>query len=182
MRSAATLKLWLFIACLAITLDLQAREVRVGIYENPPKIFSEKDGKPSGILIDLLVEIAGKENWQLQFVPCVWGDCLTAVERGELDLLPDVAFSEARNAYLSFHQTPSLFSWSLLFTRADTPVDSLFDLKGKRIALLEGSVQQQYFLQMLEDSGIGVTLLLTPTLAEAFRLVKGVDAMLAKNL
>lgn len=101
------------------------------------------------------------------------------MERGELDLLPDVAYSETRNAYLSFHQIPSLFSWSLLFARADTPINSLFDLKGKRIALLEGSVQQQYFLRLLEDSGIGVTLVLTPTLAEAFRLVKAREVEVA---
>ena len=36
----------------------RGRVVRVGLYENPPKIFSAPDGTPSGILIELLSEIA----------------------------------------------------------------------------------------------------------------------------
>ena len=172
MHPAAILKFFLVIASLIVVSGLQAREVKVGIYDNPPKVFLDQDQKPSGILADLLVKIADNENWSLQFVPCTWADCLRLVERGEVDLLPDVAYSETRDAYLDFHRTPSLFSWSLLFTRADISIESLFDLKGKRIAALQGSVQQHYFLRLLEDSGIDVTLMPTPTLAEAFRLVK----------
>nr|WP_314624047.1 EAL domain-containing protein [uncultured Noviherbaspirillum sp.] len=179
MHPAAILKLFLVTACLFIVPCLQAREVKVGVYENPPKVFLDQGQKPSGIMIDLLVKVAENENWSLQFVPCVWADCLSLVERGEIDLLPDVAFSEARNVYLDFHRTPSLYSWSLLFTRADISIESLFDLKGKRIAALQGSVQQHYFLRLLEDSGIDVTLIPTPTLAEAFRLVKARQADVA---
>ncbi|RYZ87543.1 MAG: transporter substrate-binding domain-containing protein, partial [Proteobacteria bacterium] len=139
MHPAAILKFFLVIASLVVVSGLQAREVKVGIYDNPPKVFLDQDQKPSGILADLLVKIADNENWSLQFVPCTWADCLRLVERGEIDLLPDVAYSETRDAYLDFHRTPSLFSWSLLFTRADISIESLFDLKGKRIAALQGS-------------------------------------------
>lgn len=39
-----------------------ARELRVGVYANSPKIFIDKDGKPSGILVELLDKIAQQEG------------------------------------------------------------------------------------------------------------------------
>ena len=42
------------------------REVRVGVYENEPKIFMGANGQPSGILGDLLVQVAEQERWTLE--------------------------------------------------------------------------------------------------------------------
>lgn len=91
--------------------------VRVGVYENPPKILMGPDGLPSGIFGELIREIALRENWQLQAVSCQWDACLSALRSGELDLLPDVARTEAREREreMTFHQRPALHSWSQVF-------------------------------------------------------------------
>lgn len=77
-----------------------ARTVRVGIYENPPKIFHDATGRASGIQIDLLREIAAAESWQLEFISCQWQDCLDRITAGQLDLLPDVAHTEIGRAHV----------------------------------------------------------------------------------
>ena len=74
----------------------QPREVRVGVYANAPKILLGQNGQISGILGELLGEIARRENWRLIPVPCDWQACLQLAQSGAIDLLPDVAFSEAR--------------------------------------------------------------------------------------
>jgi ABC-type amino acid transport substrate-binding protein len=57
-----------------------AREVRVGVYQNEPKIFMGADGQPSGILGDLLVAMARLEGWTIKPVPCAWSACLDALQ------------------------------------------------------------------------------------------------------
>jgi diguanylate cyclase (GGDEF)-like protein/PAS domain S-box-containing protein len=153
-----------------------ARDVRLGVYHNPPKIFMQGENKPGGIFIDLMQRIAAQEGWQLQFVPCQWQQCLAALERGELDLLPDVAYSSERGELLDFHATPALFSWSLIYRRRDVTINSLFDLNGKRVALLRGSVQQAYFNELLRHSSIQVTFVPADDLAQAFRMAGSGEA------
>ncbi len=61
---------------LALVLGLaglaQAREVRVGVYPNEPKIYLNEAGHATGIFADLLGEIATREGWTLRYVPCDW--------------------------------------------------------------------------------------------------------------
>src|SRR3990167_2472220 len=80
----------------------QSRQVSVGVYANEPKIVLGEDGQISGILGELLKEIARQEDWQLNAVPCDWQQCLERTHSGEIDLLPDVAFNETRALSLDF--------------------------------------------------------------------------------
>ncbi|WP_232020361.1 transporter substrate-binding domain-containing protein [Methylocaldum marinum] len=73
------------------------RVVAVGLYENAPKVYTAENGRPAGLFVELLNEIARIEHWQLRYVPCRWSDCLDRLEQGQLDLLPDVAFSAERD-------------------------------------------------------------------------------------
>ena len=56
----------------------QAREVRMGVYQNEPKIFLNDQQQASGIFGDLAREIAQQENWTLVPVACEWKTCRTA--------------------------------------------------------------------------------------------------------
>ena len=47
-----------------------AAPVRVGLYENLPKIFTDPSGRAAGIFPDLLQAIADAQGWELQYVPC----------------------------------------------------------------------------------------------------------------
>ncbi|MBI1173943.1 MAG: EAL domain-containing protein [Sideroxydans sp.] len=146
--------------------------VRVGLYENNPKIFTDESGKPAGILIDLLREIAGKEGWTLSFKPCAWRSCLEELASGKIDLLPDVAYSEARNQQFDFHQTPALYSWSQVYRRHGVSITSPLDLNHKRIALLGGGIQEQGFEAMANGYGLQVKVVPATSLDEAFRLAQ----------
>lgn len=135
-----------------------AREVRVGIYENPPKLMVGGDGRADGIFGNLLTEIAHRESWTLRGVPCRWEACLEALHRGELDLLPDVARTEERERLLAFHAKPVMHSWSDLYVPSAERVHSILDFRGKRIAVLAESVQEDYLRQLFAGFGIEVSL------------------------
>jgi len=72
--------------------------VRVGIYDNNPLVEPTPSGGASGFFIDLLQAIAHEEGWQLQYVPMIFADGLDRLEKGELDLMTVVAYSEERAA------------------------------------------------------------------------------------
>ena len=50
--------------------------IRVGAYENNPKIFSDASGRIVGLFPDILNHIAEKEGWQLEYVHGTWTQCL----------------------------------------------------------------------------------------------------------
>ena len=163
--------------------DPHTRTVYVGIYQNPPKIFIDEMGLPAGIFVDLLNEIAEKENWNLIYVPCKWSDCLESLEEHRIDLMPDVAYSRARDERYDFHDTPVIDSWSQVYANASTRVSTLSDLDGRRIAVLKQGIQEGIFEQMMNGFGFTVTFVEAETYEEAFFLAHHgyADAVLSNH-
>ncbi|RUO80197.1 diguanylate cyclase [Idiomarina tyrosinivorans] len=126
----------------------QPLTLRLGVYHNPPKIFLGSDGRPSGLIGDLLNKVAEAEGWQIKPVRCQWQSCLTLLKNGNIDLMPDVAMTPERRAEFFFPVEPILLSWSQIYVSANSKLSSLLDLKNKRIAVLEESVQQQYLTRL----------------------------------
>ncbi|MFC4789173.1 MULTISPECIES: EAL domain-containing protein [Giesbergeria] len=152
------------------------KEVHVGVYNNPPKIMAAANSQPSGILGDLLQEIARKEGWLLRPVHCTWEACLAALESGDIDLMPDVAYSEQRATSLDFHQTPALHSWSQIYRRDGVVLHSMLDLQGKRLTVLAGSVQEEYLRTLLASFGVQTHLIPAQNFEQAFSKVAAGEA------
>ncbi|MDP2761012.1 MAG: EAL domain-containing protein [Sideroxyarcus sp.] len=169
----------LLLALLLLAGTAVAREVRVGVYENEPKVFADAGGKPAGILIELLREIAAREDWQLEFVPCAWQACLDHLAAGQIDLIPDVAYSDERDRRFDFHQTPALYSWSQLYRRKDVAITSPPDLQGKHILVLQGAIQLTGLQAMLHAFGIHAKVTTANSMEEVFRQVQGGQADVA---
>lgn len=121
-----------------------ARTVRVGAYDNPPKISVDGKGAPSGIFIDILAGIAAVEGWELEYVSDTWEANLERLKKGRIDLMPDMAYSEQRKQLFDFNRITVLPSWIQVYARRGNSIMSFADLNGKKIAVLEGSYQQQF--------------------------------------
>lgn len=156
---------------LCLPVSSLAREVRVGVYSNEPKLFLDQSGQLSGIFGELLSEIAREEDWQLTPYPCDWQRCLSLLQNGTLDLLPDVAYSASRAQVLDFHKVPALFSWSQVYTAQTLNLASVLDLAEQRIAVLQGSVQEQYLRELLTSFGLNAQLVSVTSLADGFAQV-----------
>lgn len=167
----------------AMVPAMAARDLSVGVYQNPPKIFFDSHGRASGIHIELLREIAEREQWQLRFVPCEWATCLRETQAGAIDLLPDVAYSEERDRVFQFSTVPALYSWSIVYRNASVPIHSVFDLKDKKIGVLENSLQSTYFSNLMESSGIKISLTTLRDLESGFKMTASgqLDAVIASQ-
>lgn len=150
------------------------RIVKIGVYENAPKVFTSPSGKPSGIFIDIIEYIANEEDWKLQYVKGTWAEGLNRLETGKIDLMPDVAFTTQRERIFSFHKITALSSWSQVYARKGSKIQSMLDLNKKRIAVLDGSVQQSTFKQFSRGFDLDITIVPVPTYEAVFEaVVKG---------
>ena len=98
--NAISICLWLLTFFLILFLSVPTspaanRKVKIGVYENAPKVFTAESGKPSGIFIDIIEYIAKEEGWDFQYVKGTWAQGLERLAKGEIDLMPDVAYAEA---------------------------------------------------------------------------------------
>ncbi|MBP7633446.1 transporter substrate-binding domain-containing protein [Candidatus Ozemobacteraceae bacterium] len=151
-------RLWfLLLYTLLITASASAaggRNVRVGVYQNEPKVFLSENGRPSGIFVDIIEQVAKDEDWHLEYVSGTWTDGLARLARGDIDLMPDVAISPERERMYAFHKEPVMSSWGQVYARPGSGIRSILDLKGRRIAVLEHSIQQTAFERLAAEFGL----------------------------
>ncbi len=160
-----------------------AQTLRVGLYENAPKVYRDKDGHPAGLFVELLDAIARKQGWRVQYVPCEWSDCLARLEAGELDLMPDVAYTPERGRLFEFHAVPVAHSWSQVYKHRGLVVRAFPDLADLRVALLRGSVQEEELRHLLRELGVRWSMVEADSYGQAFAAVRDgrADVAIANN-
>ncbi len=113
--------------------------IRVGFYENAPKIYTASDGTISGFWPEIINYIAKKEAWQIVWVPGTWEEGLQRLESGEIDMMPDVGWTAERAEKYAFTNESIMVSWSRVYS-GDKLIQTILDLDGKKIAGLNVSV------------------------------------------
>ena len=166
-----TLATVLLLVLLWCPMAVAQRQVRVGVYQNSPKVGMSESGEPEGIFVDLVETIAEHEGWTIEYVFGTWPEGLDRLAAGEIDLMPDVAYSQAREELYAFHREPVLSDWFQVYTRRGSKIRSLLDLRGKRVAVLERSIQQEAFENALVGFDVEVDLVLFPDYSDAFGAV-----------
>ena len=148
-----------------------SKTVRVGLYEAKPSIFADPSGKPAGMYVDILDHIAQNEGWRLEYVPGIWAEGLEQLEKGEIDLVVDIAFTPEREKRFSFSKEAVLRSWSMVYARKGSGIVSILDLKGKRVAVLAGSVQESAFIRFSQGFDLEIDLVPVAEHPLAFAMV-----------
>ena len=146
--------------------------IRVGIYQNEPKLYMDEHGQPQGIFPDLLQAMAEQESWRLIFIPGTWQENMDRLRRAEIDLMPDVCFTEERAEEFVFNRIAVISDWFGVFTRRDSSIRSLPDLSNCRVAVLSGSIQETLFASMVKGFDLGVELVPAPDYDSAAKAVR----------
>lgn len=153
----------------------KSRTVRVGVYQNPPKV-EVRDNKPQGIFIDLLEYIASREQWKLVYVEGSWNDGLRRLTSDSIDIMPDMGYSDTRNQIFDFNQIPVLPSWIQMYSKKGLKIKNISDLNTRRISIVEGSIQQELVDRMISNFCIKNALVLSPDHHRAIEKVKSGEA------
>ncbi|MBI9100769.1 MAG: transporter substrate-binding domain-containing protein [Spirochaetales bacterium] len=132
-----------------------------------------------GLFPDILENISSKEGWHIEWIPGTWSQCLQRLEKGEIDLMVDVAFSEERAELYNFTKETMLVNWAVIYTGATVTVQSLMDLSGKKIAVMKGSIHTEGMggiKQLIEKFDIDCQFIEVDSYNKVFDLVSKSDA------
>ena len=152
-------KLSLRILCLLMVLMIfaspavfaakpEAKTVRVGWYESA---FHRTDqfGRRSGYGYEYQQRIATYTGWTYEYVEGSWSELLEKLIAGELDILSDVSYTEAR-AEKILYSAESMGSedYHVFIAPTNTEIrpDDFSTFNGKRLGVNKNSIQEQLFL------------------------------------
>ena len=141
-------------------LVASSQDLRVGVYHNPPLIIIEETGDVSGFSIDILKEIAIAKGWKLDYIEYNFSEALIALENGEIELIPVMAYSEERDSIFILNHTNLLTNWGKIYKNEDDgfSYSSLEQLKDKTIAVLKGDFYlkngENGLLDLIEKLGL----------------------------
>ncbi len=153
--------------------------LRVGMYENPPKIFTDENGVETGIFPAIMEYIAEREGWEIEYVHGSFSQGLERVRNGEIDMMQDVAWSEDRDEIYTFNQETVVPDWGRLYARPGVDVQTFLDLEGKRIAVMEEGIYNigpEGIRAMATDIGINATFFEYPSYRDVFEALEAGDA------
>ncbi len=158
--------------------------IRVGVYQNEPKEFITPDGTVAGFFPEILTDIADKEGWRIKWVEGTWTECMQRLVSGEIDLLPDVAYTLDRAKLCDFNKETVLYNWSKVYVPIGSKIQSFLDLDGKKISVLKGSIQASTVKATLDQFGVNATLVECKENSETLQAVKDgqVDAGITNRL
>ena len=125
-------------------IRLDSRIYKVGIYQNTPKIFIDKDGNPSGFFVDITNHIANQSGLEIEYVFGSWADNYSKLISGDIDIVADMSYLETRAEEIKFNTVFVLESWIQVFALSTMQIDEIADFEGKRIAVLTDSTQEYY--------------------------------------
>ena len=178
-RNLRTVLFLVALALFAVFVTSTAQVVRVGFYENAPKLYTNESGRIVGFFPEIIEYIAEQEGWDLEYVSGTWSECLARLEAGEIDLMPDVAYSEQRATIYGFAEEPLFINWGIIYTIPDSGIESIPDLVGKRIAVMAGSIHtegEQGIKAMLSQFDIRSTYVEVPDYAAVLAALQADEA------
>ena len=147
---AAAFSVWMpFDAC----AQKSRKTVRVGWYESA---FHHQDqfGRRSGYGYEYQQRIATFTGWDYEYVEGSWSELLEMLMAGEIDLLSDVSYTEARSEKILYSALRmGSEDYHVFISPDNTQIrpDDFSTLDGKVVGVNKNSIQEQLFVQWAED-------------------------------
>jgi len=158
----------LFLTCTANHGYAANLTLRMGVEQNPPLASVSSNGKPEGLFVDLMNEIARLEGWQVEYISCPQARCLEMLGSHQIDLMAPLAWLPERASQYVFSSEDVITNWGVVYSRPDAHIYSFLDLRQRRIGVVPNNVQTIYLRNHLDEFGINVTLVDYPTFEDVF--------------
>lgn len=153
-----------------------ARDVKVALTDLRPTLFTDDQGKPAGFLVDIINDLAAREDWNVIWVRGSLSESLDRLKSGEIDLMAGVAETPERGTLFDFSHEPAFSVWSQVYAHPRSGISTILDLNGKRIAVVKGDTSGIAFRDYARKFDINATYLETNIPTDAFAAVAAGDA------
>lgn len=117
----------------------------VGYDPNSPPFQFEIDGKPKGLLIDIITHIGNIEGFEVKFISMFNKTAVTELQSGNIDVILNIHFLEQYAESMEFSD-PMYTSSVGIVVNVDnlTTIESIIDLSEKIISLQRGTVEYEF--------------------------------------
>lgn len=131
----------------------------------PPFCIAHEDGRVEGFSVELLRAAVRAMGRDVVFRTGLWNEVKGWLERGEVQALPLVGRTLEREEFFDF-TFPYMSLHGAIVVRRDTQdIDDLDDLRGRKVAVMEGDNAEEFLRR--EDRGIDIRR--TATFEDALR-------------
>ncbi|MFW5735526.1 MAG: cytidine deaminase [Oceanidesulfovibrio sp.] len=120
--------------------------------EFPPFSY-EVDGQPTGFEVELLQTALEGRNVELQMIPMDWQRVQLDLSGGSIQLTSGMVRTPQREMLYDFSQLPTAPLKVRLYTRNENRVGNVIQLRGKAVAVEEGSLYERI---MQEFGGLNI--------------------------
>ena len=124
--------------------DTQAKEqkiIRVGSFEDTFN-YIDKNGVRRGFGYELMQALASYTGWKFEYVKCDWSNCFDMLEKGEIDIMGDISYTDERTEKMLFSEEPMGEEKYILYadlSNTDIVTSDFKSLDGKRVGVLMGT-------------------------------------------
>lgn len=130
---------------------------KVGIDTTYPPFEYEVDGKYVGIDVDLINAIAEDQGFEVQLEAMDFKGIIPALQAGQLDIsMGGMSITEERKKVVDFTEPYFDAGVSLVVKGDNTEIQSVEDLKGKKVAVKKGTVGANYAESIVNDIGFEI--------------------------
>ncbi len=148
--------------------------VRVGWYEST-FCYRDKFGRRRGLDYEYQHKISAYTGWTYEYVEDSWANLLQKLAAGEIDLLSDVSYTEARTASMLFPELPMGAESYYIFIDAgnkEIDADNLTSFNGKRVGVNKGSIQEGFLREWVQKHNLTLEIVpLTTEEAESMNML-----------
>lgn len=147
------------------------KTIKVGVFDNKPIVFQKPNGEIGGFSVEILRHIAQKEGWNLVFVHGTWTECLSRLERGDVDIQVFIAYSPERTKLYDFSKVALMRNWGQIFTPPGDEISSFFDINDKRVSVLKNAIHTIAFQRIIDAFDIHAELIEHHTQSDVIKSV-----------
>ena len=117
-----------------------------------PFVMADADNRPLGFGIDLVTAIGDKQGFRPNFIPHDFTGMLEDLGKGADMAVSAISITDKRRALVDFTNSHFESSQALLVPEGST-ITTVNDLKGKKVAIAEGSVGEDMLSQIQAGNG-----------------------------
>ena len=123
----------------------------------PPFEYTNEDNQFVGIDVDLINEIAKRADFEIELQSIGFSSALTALESGQADgLIAGMSITEERKEKYDFSE--AYFEvYVTMGVKADSDITDLEGLRGKNVAIKEGTTSAAYAESIMDEYGFTVS-------------------------
>ena len=132
-----------------------------------PYTFLNEKGEPDGFSVEIARAVARVMDFELVITADTWEMAQKSLEKGDIDLLPMMAYSRERDLVFDFSVAHTIAYDTIFYRKGGASPRSLADLEGKTVLVMSRDAAHEYLL----SSGLAnkMRLQLVDSLPEALR-------------